>query len=161
MQLNPYRIGTEGLAGYKESLNGGKGIMRQPPEEEARRWLDQAREDLKWARRLAEEGGYHIACFLAQQVAEKAIKAFLYAQGETLVLGHAVSTLSERAAKYDKRIEEKKAVWSILDGYYIPTRYPNGLPDGIPAKVYNQKTAREAVALAAQVVDTVAELTGL
>ncbi|MGI9952708.1 HEPN domain-containing protein [Moorellaceae bacterium AZ2] len=129
--------------------------------EEARRWLDQAREDLKWARKLAEDGGYHIACFLAQQVAEKAIKAFLYAQGEFLVLGHAVSTLSEKAGQYDKRIEEKRAAWSILDGYYIPTRYPNGLPDDIPARVYNQKTAREAVALAAQVVDTVAELTRL
>ncbi|GFN23694.1 HEPN domain-containing protein [Thermanaeromonas sp. C210] len=135
--------------------------MRRAPAEEARRWLDQAREDLKWARRLAEEGGYHIACFLSQQVAEKALKAFLYAQGETLVLGHSVSTLGEKAAHYEKKIAEKTGVWSILDGYYIPTRYPNGLPDGIPARVYNQKTAREAVALAAQVVDTVAELTGL
>lgn len=70
--------------------------MRKSPIEEARRWLDQAREDLKWAHRLAEEGGYHIACFLAQRVAEKAIKAFLYAKGELLVLGHSVNALSER-----------------------------------------------------------------
>ena len=135
--------------------------MRRPPIEEGRRWLDQAREDLKWAQRLAEEGGYHIACFLAQQVAEKAIKAFLYAKGEPLVLGHSVNTLSEKASEHDKRIGEKRSSWAILDGYYVPTRYPNGLPDGIPAQVYNQKAAREAIDLANDVVTTIAELLNL
>lgn len=79
----------------------GRFLMRKTPIEEVRRWLDQAREDLKWARRLAEEGGYHLACFLAQQVVEKALKAFLYAQGESVVLGHS-STLGERAAQYEQ-----------------------------------------------------------
>jgi HEPN domain-containing protein len=51
--------------------------MRKSARDEGQRWLAQAREDLKWARHLAEEGGWHIACFLAQQVAEKALKAFL------------------------------------------------------------------------------------
>lgn len=51
--------------------------MRKAGVEEGRRWLDQAKENLKWARWLADEGGYHIACFLAQQIAEKAIKGFL------------------------------------------------------------------------------------
>ncbi len=32
------------------------------------RFLYQAREDLRWAEDLAQRGGYHIACFLAQQV---------------------------------------------------------------------------------------------
>ncbi|MCL4515396.1 MAG: HEPN domain-containing protein [Firmicutes bacterium] len=135
--------------------------MRKPAIEEAGRWLDQSREDIKWARKLAEEGGYHIACFLAQQVAEKALKAFLYANGESVVLGHSVNTLTEKAGQYNTRMNEKRSSWAILDGYYIPTRYPNGLPDSIPAKVYNQKAASEAVALAGDVVDTVAELTGL
>jgi HEPN domain-containing protein len=135
--------------------------MRPAPTEEARRWLEQAREDLKWAGWLAREGGYHIACFLAQQVAEKALKAFLYAQGETVVLGHSVSALGERAARYDERMRERSADWSILDGYYIPTRYPNSLPDGIPARIYTKKAACEAVELAAEVVNTVAALTGL
>ena len=135
--------------------------MRKPPREEAKRWLEQAREDLKWAQRLATEGGYHIACFLAQQIAEKALKAFLYAQGEMNVFGHAVSVLASRAAQYEKNIEEKVADWATLDGYYIPTRYPNGLPDGIPARVYNQKIAQEAVSLASDVINTVAHFTDL
>jgi HEPN domain-containing protein len=37
-----------------------------------------------------------------------------------------------------------------LDKFYIPTRYPNGLPDSIPADVYtaaDAKRALDAVAL--------------
>ena len=51
--------------------------MRKTPLEEGLRWLEQAEEDLKWAGRLAQQGGYHLACFHAQQVAEMALKAFL------------------------------------------------------------------------------------
>jgi HEPN domain-containing protein len=132
--------------------------MRQNPLDEGRRWLSQATEDLKWARRLSDEGGWHIACFLAQQVAEKALKAYLYAQGEEIVLGHSVARLCTAAAVYEPFFGEKSSNWSILDSYYIPTRYPNGLPDGIPADVYNQSAARGAVSLAAEVVDYVGKL---
>jgi HEPN domain-containing protein len=47
--------------------------MRRSAPDEGRRWLEQAEEDLRWAKDLAERGGYHIACFLAQQVGEKAL----------------------------------------------------------------------------------------
>ncbi|HHW03582.1 MAG TPA: HEPN domain-containing protein [Thermoanaerobacterales bacterium] len=132
--------------------------MRKSGIEEGKRWLEQAKEDLKWAQRLAEEGGYHIACFLSQQVAEKAIKAFLYSKGETIVIGHSVNLLSQKASQYNERIGEKCERWSILDGYYIPTRYPNGLPDSIPAKIYNKEIAVKAVELAEDAVNTVVEL---
>lgn len=132
--------------------------MRKPPIEEGRRWLEQAAEDLRWAAHLAEAGGYHIACFLAQQVAEKALKAFLYAQGEAVVLGHSVGELGRRAGGFSEEIREKAPVWGILDAYYIPTRYPNGLPDGIPARVFTHRVAAEAVALADEAVSTVKRL---
>lgn len=120
------------------------------------RWLEQAAEDLKWAKLLAREGGYHIACFLAQQVAEKALKAFLYAQGEPIVLGHSVERLCVRASSYDPDFVERGKSWSILDGYYVPTRYPNSLPESIPAHVYTQSAAESAVALAEEAVSFVA-----
>ena len=126
--------------------------MRKPPIEEGQRWFNQAVQDLKWARHLAEEGGWHIACFLAQQVAEKALKAFLYAQGEEVVVGHSVARLGASAAKYESSFTDRVRHWSSLDGYYIPTRYPNGLPDGIPAEVYNQEAAVSAVDLAEEVI---------
>ena len=49
---------------------------------QGRRWLEQAEADQQGAQLLLDGGSYHLACFVAQQVAEKALKAFLYAQGE-------------------------------------------------------------------------------
>jgi HEPN domain-containing protein len=129
--------------------------MRRDSLVEGVRWLSQAQEDLKWANHLAGQGGYHLACFLAQQVAEKALKAFLYAQGEEVVLGHSVERLSRSASVYDPAFAEKALTWSLLDGYYIPTRYPNGLPDGIPADVYTEQAAWQAVKLAREAVEFV------
>jgi HEPN domain-containing protein len=129
--------------------------MRGSPSEEGRRWLEQAREDLRWASHLAERGGYHIACFLAQQVGEKALKGFLYAQGEEIVLGHSVERLCHYAARWEPQFGELVRRWSILDGLYVATRYPNSLPDSIPARVYTQDAAREAVRLASEVVNFV------
>ena len=71
--------------------------MSRSPRETGRRWLEQATEDLRWADHLAVQGGYHIACFLAQQLGEKALKAFLYAAGEEIVLGHSVGRLCAEA----------------------------------------------------------------
>lgn len=132
--------------------------MRNPPLEEGQRWLRQAEVDLGWARHLAAAGAYHLACFLSQQVTEKALKAYLYAQGEEIVLGHSVERLCAAAAAYEQGFRTSARSWSMLDGYYIPTRYPNGLPDGIPADVYTESAAQEAVRLAGEAVARVAAL---
>ena len=126
--------------------------MRRSPLEEGRRWLDQAEEDLKWVKDLAERGGYYLACFLAQQTAEKAIKGFLYAQGEEVVFGHSVERLGTAASVYKPDFKDAVKRWGILDTYYIATRYPNGLPDSIPAKVYTEDIAKTAAALAEAIV---------
>lgn len=132
--------------------------MRNEPRDEGLRWLKQASEDLRWARHLSEQGAYHLACFLSQQVAEKAIKAFLYAQGEEIVLGHSVARLCAAAASYEPEFTTRARSWSLLDGYYIPTRYPNGLPGGIPAEVYTDAGASDAVRLADEAVSLVTKL---
>ncbi len=121
-------------------------------ENEGLRWLEQAEEDLKWTELLEREGGYHLVCFLAQQVAEKALKAFLYGKGEEIVIGHSVERLCAKAADYEPEFREKVKRWAALDAYYIPTRYPNGLPGSIPARVYDRETARSALGLATEVV---------
>jgi len=126
--------------------------MRENPEKEGLRWLEQAKEDLKWAKHLSERGGYHIACFLAQQVGEKALKAFLYARGEEIVLGHSIERLNSSASAFDAEFTGKSGKWAILDGYYVPTRYPNSLPGSIPARVYTMDAAKEAVRLADEMV---------
>jgi len=42
-----------------------------------------------------------------------------------------------------------------LDQYYVPTRYPNGLPGGAPAHVYTRRQASAAVAAARRFPDAV------
>jgi HEPN domain-containing protein len=129
--------------------------MRDSPRHEGQRWLEQAQVDLQWATHLQTQGAYYLVCFLAQQLAEKALKAFLYAQGEELVIGHSVRQLCQRAGAYETAFLDRLEDWSILDSYYIPTRYPNGLPADIPARVYNQDAARSALALAEAVSTSV------
>ena len=86
---------------------------------------------------------------------KKAGKALLYHQGEELVMGHSVKELCERAAASTPDIEDKCAHWGLLDGFYVPTRYPDALPGSIPARVYDRRSADDAVATATEVVETV------
>ena len=129
--------------------------MREGPRYEGKRWLEQALADMEWACRLDDQGGYYLACFLSQQAAEKALKAFLYAQGEEVVIGHSVRQLCGRAAGYDEKFQRQQDEWGVLDSYYIPTRYPNGLPDDIPARVYNHQAGEGALSLADRVIEEV------
>jgi HEPN domain-containing protein len=88
----------------------------------------------------------------------EALKAFPYAQDEEIVLGHSVERLCAAAARHRPEFADKARSWSLLDGYYIPTRYPNGLLGGIPADVYTQDAAIDAVALAEETVAWVKQL---
>ena len=121
------------------------------PSREAERWLKQAESDLAYAELGLREGFFAQACFQCQQVCEKAIKAVRYARGERAVLGHA---LVELAASLDA-MEKFRESFAVLDQYYVPTRYPNGLPGGIPSDVYTETQATAAVDIARQVVAAV------
>ncbi len=122
--------------------------MKRDPKAEGARWLEQAEADRRGAQLLLDGASYHLACFIAQQVAEKALKAFIYAQGEEFVTGHSVEALCRWAAEFDADFEQLRQEIAPLDGYYIPTRYPNGLPDSIPARVYTRSAAEDALRLA-------------
>lgn len=82
----------------------------------------------------------------------------MYAQGEEIVLAYSVARLCQQAAQYNVEFYNRGSNWSVLDGYYIPTRYPNGLPDGIPAHVFTKKAAQDAVAMAGEAVEFVGNL---
>ena len=44
-----------------------------------------------------------------------------------------------------------------MDKYYIPTRYPNGLPGGIPSEAFDKDDAQEAISLTESVLSFVKE----
>ena len=115
-------------------------------EKEARRWYRQGARDGETARKNAENRDFEVACFLYQQAAEKILKAFLYARGERAVLGHSTLSLARACMTYAPAFHEILDACRELDIFYIPTRYPNGLPDGAPFEYYTDKHAGRAEA---------------
>ncbi|MSS70843.1 MAG: HEPN domain-containing protein [Candidatus Latescibacteria bacterium] len=112
---------------------------------EAKRWFDQGVRDRAAAESNRTHGFHEVACFLCQQSAEKLLKAFLYLQGERMVIGHSTLSLAEKCQAYDERFAGVLDACRKLDQLYIPTRYPNGLPDKTPGEFFNETSSREAL----------------
>ena len=52
---------------------------------------------------------------------------------------------------------EEGGRWLRQDRHYIPTRYPNGLPGGIPAEAFDADDAEKAMRQAQLIIQQVAE----
>ena len=126
--------------------------MKPEPVLEGERWLRQAEYDLSDAQYSLAGDRYNLTCFLAQQCAEKAVKAYLFAQGAHEIRGHSVTELCREAAALDADFAGLGPKAGYLDRYYIPTRYPNGLPGGIPAEMFDRQDAEKALEAAAHAV---------
>ena len=131
--------------------------MKHDFEKEAKRWFIQASDEFDDADELRKLKKFYLALFHFQQSAEKALKAFLYSKLESkeVFYTHSIADLSEMAVELDEEFRlispSKK-----LDQYYIPTRYPNGLPGGIPSRFFDDpKEAEEAMQLAKSVIDLI------
>lgn len=113
-------------------------------------WLDQAERDLQRAQIDVQYSYWEWACFTAQQAAEKAVKALLMNRGFT-VWGHAITPMLRqfKGVTVPKKMIEHA---QLLDAYYIPTRYPNGFPEGKPADYFNEQKAKEAVGAAGELI---------
>jgi len=125
------------------------------PQAEARRWLAQAERDIEAAEHSRKGGYYDVACFLSQQAAEKALKSFLYGQGQHSVLGHSAVELGQRCASIESTFSRLAHHFARLDRLYIPTRYPNGLPGGCPFEVFLDDDAVKALSDAREVIEQV------
>ena len=125
---------------------------------EADRWLRQAENDLEFARLGLREGFFAQVCFLAQQSAEKAVKAVGYLLGERTVFGPSVAVLVDRYSERVPGLADLRDEAGILDQYYIPTRYPNGLPGGFPFMAFNEEQASNALAATERFLRLASEL---
>ena len=129
--------------------------MTEDTQDEALRWFFQAEEELKDAKDLSKAGRFYLSLYLCQQSAEKALKAFIYNSVSEPIFTHSVSVLIRLASEIDSDFAELTPA-RRLDDYYIPTRYPNGLPGGIPAQYYTDRDeAERALALSSKVVEMV------
>jgi len=97
--------------------------------ERSRDFLLQAKRDLEQARLSLREGFFEWAAFAAQQAAEKAVKAV------------SVAGLLEELAQKLPVPEALLDAASELDKAYIPSRYPDALPEGAPFQRYRRGEA--------------------
>lgn len=131
--------------------------MKREFKEEAKRWFIQAKDEFADAEDLRIRERFYLALFHFQQATEKALKAYLFniIPSEEVFFTHSIYELIQWACENDKDFNEI-ADAARLDEYYIPTRYPNGLPGGIPSRFFNDpKEAEEAMLLAKKVIELV------
>ncbi len=115
-------------------------------------WLAQAERDFEQAGASRRDGRHEWACFAAHQAAEKAVKALHLHRGQE-AWGHVVARLlAELPSAAPATLIDKARV---LDAGYVPTRYPNGHPEGAPFQHYGALQSDEAIRYAGEILDFV------
>lgn len=130
--------------------------MRPDFREEVEWWLRQAESDFSALDILFQAGKYDLVCFLAQQVAEKALKAYLFLQEEEPPPAPSIARLCSAAAQFDPSFQTLRSEVKKLTPYYVDARYPNALEE-IPALYFEARDAEEAIQLAEQTLRFVRE----
>jgi len=89
--------------------------------EEGLRWLEQAEHNLQVANNNLKAGFYSDTCFMSEQTAQVALKAFIIYHGRRYIWEHSIQELARIAFGYDEEFKELVEAGKILDRYYIPT----------------------------------------
>lgn len=95
-------------------------------------WLYHAYQDLLAARMLIQDKRlYNPTVFHCQQAIEKSLKAFLLFKHRKLFDGHNLTWLCKQAAMTDQAFTKWIGKSTLLNRFYIETRYPADIPDEI------------------------------
>ena len=125
---------------------------------ESKRWFSTAEDDYDSAVILKENDKFAHSCFHAQQAGEKALKAvWFFADADPW--GHSVRKLIEDLTSVDlklyKKLEPYVRIGTVLDRFYILTRYPNGLPDITPDVAFTDEDADTCIKYSKEILDEV------
>jgi HEPN domain-containing protein len=115
-------------------------------------WLKQAENDLRAAEDSAKTGHHEWAAFQAQQSAEKAAKALVQSL-HGAVRGHAIAEILRRLPSSLQVPNPVLDAALALDRVYVAPRYPNAFPSGHPADYFNERSSREYIDYARQVLE--------
>ena len=122
-------------------------------------WLHQAQADLDLARVSAGAGHHEWACFACHQAVEKALKALHLSKGQQAWghgLGRSFRDLPLDVAQHlAAGVSDLEDRLRILDTFYIPTRYPDSLPEGAPTDHFGRLQSDDALHHARSVVDAI------
>ncbi|MBN1635652.1 MAG: HEPN domain-containing protein [Deltaproteobacteria bacterium] len=117
-------------------------------------WLAQAKRDLEQAEDSRRAGRHEWACFACHQAAEKAVKALHLNKGQE-AWGHVIAKLMQELPDKIELAEGIIEMGRVLDNFYIPTRYPNGHPEGPPFSHYGPLQSNEAIQYAGKIIEFV------
>ena len=113
--------------------------------------MSEAGRDLEAAEHQLKGGFYEWACFLAQQAAEKAVKAVFQKLGAE-AFGSSVAGLLSSLPENLKPDRMLIDLAKELDKAYIPTRYPNAHPEGAPFELYTKAEAERLIEYARRII---------
>jgi HEPN domain-containing protein len=114
-------------------------------------WINQAERDLKVAEELIKAKAFEWTCFVAQQAAEKAVKA-VFQKLNAAAWGHSLFDLMRILSKRVKVPEEVLNCARSLDKYYVPTRYPNSFESGSPYEYFTRRDAEDAIVCGGRII---------
>ncbi len=125
--------------------------MVKPFNENVQAWFDVADDDYLAAKSLIKIGSgvRRSICFHAQQMSEKALKAFLSAHGKHIEKVHDLTRLVTLCAEIDPEFTSLRFLADMLTPFAVIPRYPD---DSRPVTL---KEAKEAVAKAEQIYNFV------
>jgi len=120
---------------------------------QAERWLKSGEEDLQAAKALLEQRFFAQACFWAHQAGEIAVRA-MWNLVDCRSRSHSVKRLIVEFPHKDDLpdLDTLAAKAALLDKLYIPTRYPNGLPDLTPGQIYGKEDAERGIEAAERLI---------
>ncbi len=116
-------------------------------------WFKQAQNDLLWAEDTLKTQRWAQVCFIAQQIAEKCLKAYALFLEYDQIRSHSITQIC-KALKINGELEN---MGKKLDLYYISSRYPDAFPEGAPFEYFTEDQAAEALNFAKRISSIIAE----
>lgn len=102
-------------------------------------WLFHAYQDLLAARMLiTDKRLFNPTVFHCQQAIEKSLKAFLLYKHRKLFDGHNLTWLCKQAALTDQSFTKWIGKSTLLNRFYIETRYPADIPEEIDRQLVEE-----------------------
>ncbi|KPJ48310.1 MAG: hypothetical protein AMJ41_05185 [candidate division Zixibacteria bacterium DG_27] len=129
--------------------------MNPEPLSEAKIWFRQAESNYRFLSVAKKSESYDLVCFLSQQVAEEALKAYLFCQGREETSTHAITELCQIASKYDDEFLQLKSQIESLNYFNIVVNHSNPIESGLPSTFFSQADAEKAITTAKEVLDFV------
>ncbi|MCR4434197.1 MAG: HEPN domain-containing protein [Caldiserica bacterium] len=107
-----------------------------------------------WFKQALRDPEQSMACSAARQAAEKAVKALHLHVGQE-AWEHMVARLLQELPESLQVPQELVEKGKVLDNFYVPSRYPNGHPEGAPFEHYGPLRSKMAVDYASEIIEFV------